>query len=213
MMGRYSKEDIEHKLNNEIKKRERIDKTKTDDYEYSILYQSDVLQNEKYLNSICFSIKEMRDEAKSAYDFARNCSTTSFNHTLDPLFFVPGISKMMLDEAESVKDKIYEASHDVFASKLVLYNDNSIEINGIQNDIEGCLKRYDSLYSSYRGVMKQLNNIPEDSPAITQLKRERDRYKKEFESVLNVAEDCLARYEQKNNENDELVNTFLKKFL
>lgn len=208
-MSRYSDRDIAHSLFNKEKERNRIDLLKTTDYENSILYSTDVLQNEKCLNDVIGKIDSLSNYTTDTINFANN-SKTSFKETLELLNSIPGIVSLMMDEANSVRQKIYDASKLVFDEQLLIYNNNNEIIDDIIYKINDDMEKYKSYIDNYLKFKNIYNNLTDDDPNKSQYGSRYRDYKQLAENYINDAERKLSDLSNKISENADIINTFLK---
>ena len=211
-MSRYSDIDIRHLLDNSIKRLERIDNLKTDDYDSSILFNNDIGQNDELFKRINDSVNKLLEQSKIVLDDAKG-ATTDFNKVIDNLNRIPGTASIIAEETSSVRIKIYNASKEVFTEKISLYNENKTIIDSTIDSIEGCLEDYSSYYDKYKTYEKKYNQALEDDPNKNDYKKKMDEYKGAYKESLNSAESFLKNLTSKLDENEEIVNNFIKKYI
>lgn len=211
-MSRYSDIDIMHSRDNAIARRKRIEESRTLEYDKSILYEKDVFQNEKYFENVIMAIKNLINEVDDASYFANN-SKTDFNDALILLNELPIYTSLMLEEAEGVKNKIYEASKLVFEEQTALYNEKDLEVGNIITSINENLDNYYYYNTSYVKFRTTNNSLESDDPQKSYYETRMHDFLKIRDNYLDAAESKLSDLTNKISENAELVDLYLKKVL
>ena len=211
-MSRMDKRDIEHSLYVKQQRRDRIDQSiSKDSYENSILYHSDILNNDPVFKNVLESIENMGNDTNQVYISSKNVNTTAIWSVSGDLKSLNSTLDSMLIEANNIRTIVYNASKQVYEEKLTLYNDNIEKIKSIEESIRDCLNQYEENSVLYDKTKNKLNQMLSEDPERSKFETLKKQYYEKMDRLLNSAEGHLELMEDQNEENELLLQTYLKR--
>lgn len=200
-------------FNHEIKVKDAYEKNKTSEYKESILYQRDVLSNEKILSDLN---KQIQNIYLETHRVSVKCESKGTTKIKERASAISGYAAWLSDSnrvIQKILTDIEEKSILVFQEKNEEYETNMKKIHDINQEYLNCVRRYQDAERERNSAMSQMSNN-------TLLDTERSNLNNKINSCKNKMENCVdnisslvEHFKNINDMNTNLIEQYIGKIV